>query len=53
MYKFQSANLLVSDKILDLGFIWSFLFRIYLGFLVSDFVVGLVYHIPFIPLYLN
>ena len=28
MYKFQSANLLVSDKILDLGFIWSFLFRI-------------------------
>ena len=43
MYKFQSANLLVSDRILDLGFIWSFLFRIYLGFLVSDFVVGLVY----------
>jgi hypothetical protein len=43
MYKFQSANLLVSDRILDLEFIWSFLFRIYLGFLVSDFVVGLVY----------
>src|SRR3984957_20365940 len=36
MYKFQSANLLVSDKILDLGFIWSFLFRIYLVPQVRD-----------------
>jgi len=47
MYKFQTADLLVSDRILDLGFIWSFLFRIYLGFLVSDFGFSLVYTLNF------